>query len=393
MAVNLKACNAFRLSDGKAAEAALRSLQDAGAGRALSEQPLLRHNVCVFRSGEGALQSPAERVASALHARTKRPALCLTPAKMYHAAALAPRAAVLPSLSGVLPEARLNQVIFHLRRGDVGEAYALVRDAAPATPQECGVGTARGEAGLDLAVVYAVLGQREGSADLLKQAQQDFQAVGASPAECDTIPGRQAMASCFFLLRQFDDVLVFLESVRSYFPDDDDFNWNYGIALAAAGRHAEAEAALAAVTSEAYRREDAYVSWLAKALIATGRAPAAWELYAAHEASGAAEDRGALLRLIANDAYKMGQFAVALRAFDALERLDPDPQHWEAKMGSAAGVLQAVIAGKEHPEALSDAAAVLAAGPASGAPAGPAAGVMLRVIRGWAADNGIELDV
>lgn len=61
------------------------------------------------------------------------------------------------------------------------------------------------------------------------------------------------------------------------------------------------------------RREDAYVSWLAKALIATGRAPAAWELYAAHEASGAAEDRGALLRLIANDAYKMGQFAVALR--------------------------------------------------------------------------------
>lgn len=43
------------------------------------------------------------------------------------------------------------------------------------------------------------------------------------------------------------------QSVRSYFPDDDDFNWNYGIALAAAGRHAEAEAALAAVTSEAYR--------------------------------------------------------------------------------------------------------------------------------------------
>ena len=43
---------------------------------------------------------------------------------------------VLPALGGVLPEARLNLVIFHLRRGALNEAYALVRDAAPATPQE-----------------------------------------------------------------------------------------------------------------------------------------------------------------------------------------------------------------------------------------------------------------
>ena len=54
--------------------------------------------------------------------------------------------------------------------------------------------------------------------------------VGASASECDTIPGRQCMASCFFLLKQFEDVLVFLQSVKSYFPNDDDFNWNYGIA-------------------------------------------------------------------------------------------------------------------------------------------------------------------
>ena len=59
----------------------------------------------------------------------------------------------------------------------------------------------------------------------LKTAQQYFQMVGASASECDTIPGRQCMASCFFLLKQFDDVLVFLSSIRSYFPNDDDFNW------------------------------------------------------------------------------------------------------------------------------------------------------------------------
>lgn len=30
----------------------------------------------------------------------------------------------------------------------------------------------------------------------------------------DTIPGRQCMASCFFLLRQFEDVLIYLNSIK-----------------------------------------------------------------------------------------------------------------------------------------------------------------------------------
>lgn len=30
----------------------------------------------------------------------------------------------------------------------------------------------------------------------------------------DTIPGRQCMASCFFLLKQFEDVLIYLNSVK-----------------------------------------------------------------------------------------------------------------------------------------------------------------------------------
>jgi hypothetical protein len=30
----------------------------------------------------------------------------------------------------------------------------------------------------------------------------------------DTIAGRQCMASCFFLLRQFEDVLVYLNSIK-----------------------------------------------------------------------------------------------------------------------------------------------------------------------------------
>jgi hypothetical protein len=44
-----------------------------------------------------------------------------------------------------------------------------------------------------------------------------------------------------------------LQSIRSYFTNDDDFNWNYGLALAATGKYAEAEEALASVQREAYR--------------------------------------------------------------------------------------------------------------------------------------------
>jgi intraflagellar transport protein 56 len=43
------------------------------------------------------------------------------------------------------------------------------------------------------------------------------------------------MASCFFLLKQFDDVLVYLKSIKNYFQTDDDFNWNYAIANAYSG--------------------------------------------------------------------------------------------------------------------------------------------------------------
>ena len=48
------------------------------------------------------------------------------------------------------------------------------------------------------------------------QAQQYFQLVGASASECDTIPGRQCMASCFFLLKQFEDVNIYLKSIKAY---------------------------------------------------------------------------------------------------------------------------------------------------------------------------------
>lgn len=61
----------------------------------------------------------------------------------------------------------------------------------------------------------------------MKNAQQYFHLVGSSASECDTIPGRQSMASAFFLYEQFEEVLVYLNSIRSFFVNNDVFNYNY----------------------------------------------------------------------------------------------------------------------------------------------------------------------
>ena len=49
------------------------------------------------------------------------------------------------------------------------------------------------------------------------------------------------MASYFFLSRQFEDVLVYLNSIKSYFYNDDTFNFNYAQAQAAMGSFKDAE--------------------------------------------------------------------------------------------------------------------------------------------------------
>jgi intraflagellar transport protein 56 len=39
----------------------------------------------------------------------------------------------------------------------------------------------------------------------------------------------------------------------------------------------------------------------------------------------------------------MGHFLYAAKAFDVLERLDPDPEYWEGKRGACIGVFQQLI--------------------------------------------------
>jgi intraflagellar transport protein 56 len=337
LAVNLKACNTFRLRDGKAAEAELRTLQEhAGPGGSYTDNDLIRHNQVVFRGGEGALQ-------------------------------------VLPPLAGVPPEARLNLVVHHLRDGEPYEAFALIKDLEPMTPQDY----------ILKGVVHATMGQIQGDdGEHLKLAQQCFQIVGASASECDTIPGRQSMASCFFLLRQFEDVLVYLKSVAEFSKEDDDFHWNFGIANAATGDYKAAEEALESVRDEGYRREYAYLAWLAKTYINNGKAKLAWELYAGLETN---DDSFALLRVVADEGYRAGAFYYACKAFDVLERLDPVPEFWEGKRGAAMGLFRAIVAGEEPRETVRDIVAMLRN------TSNPQVEYFVRTLTKWARENGVQV--
>lgn len=333
IAVNLKACNHFRLYNGKAAEAELKVLAD--QGHALQANDLIRHNRVVFSQGEGALQ-------------------------------------VLPALGDFIPEARLNLVIYYLRHDGMQEAHELIKDVEPSTPQEY----------ILKGVVNASVGQALCSREHIKMAQQFFQLVGASASECDTIPGRQCMASCFFLLKQFEDVNIYLNSIKAYMYNDDDFNWNHGISLAQTGNYKAAEEALLLVQNERYKTEYCYISWLARCYIMNAQPKNAWELYLKMDTSNESFN---LLQLIANDCYRMGQFLYAAKAFDVLERLDPDPEFWEGKRGACVGVFQQVVAGKAAKEDLRDVLAMVRN------TSNPQVEYMVRVISKWAASSGIKI--
>lgn len=335
-AINLKACNHFRLYSGKNAETELQTLHDLTSSSFEYAQDLIKHNMVVFKSGEKALQ-------------------------------------ILPPLIDVLPEARLNLVIYFLREDELQEAYNLLKDLEPTTPQEY----------ILKGVVNAALGQEQDSQEHLKIAQQYFQLVGGSASECDTIPGRQCMASCFYLLKQFDDVLIYLDSIKSYFYNDDTFNFDYGQCLASLSRWKDAEEAFLLIQSDRIKSEYTYLAWLARCYIMNRKSRLAWELYLKMDTSS---ESYSLLNLIANECYKMGQFYYSCKAFDLLERMDPNPEFWEGKRGACIGVFQQIIAGHEPKESLREILVILKG------TANPQVEYIMRTMKRWAKDNRVPIN-
>jgi len=54
----------------------------------------------------------------------------------------------------------------------------------------------------------------------------------------------------------------------------------------------------------------------------------AWELYLKIEGT---QEAFAMLQLLANDCYRAGAFLYSAKAFETLERLDPNPEYWEVR--------------------------------------------------------------
>jgi intraflagellar transport protein 56 len=106
---------------------------------------------------------------------------------------------------------------------------------------------------------------------------------------------------------------------------------NNGLAQAAAKHYKEAEETLLQVQSETYKQEYCYRAWLARCYIYNKKARYAYELYLKMEAT---TESFSLLQLIANDCYNVGAFFYAVKAFDVLERLDPDPSYVDGKKGA-----------------------------------------------------------
>jgi len=194
------------------------------------------------------------------------------------------------------------------------------------------------------------------------------------------------MASCFFLLEQFDDVIVYMESIKSYFYNDDTFNYLYGQTLASTGKWEEAEESLQLISSPKLKTDYAYVSWLARCYIMNSKPRMAWELYTEQDSS---TDSYNLLVLIANDCYEMGQFIYAAKAFDVLEQLDPNPEYWQGKRGACAGVFQMIIAGHEPKESLREVIMMLTK---DGEPVNQGADWIIKVMTDWADAENVRLD-
>ena len=300
-AVNLQACNLYHLSNdgGKSALDLLTSqLQSNSTGE---PHPLISHNVVALNGGERALST-------------------------------------WPKLLNSVPEARLNLALYHLREGEVEAASDIMNEVEADSPQchlVCGIlHTRRAQ----------TCPHGEEQDEALELARHHFQCAGQSSIECDTVNGRQSMASYLFLMSQFEDALHYLDSIHEHQQEDDAFayNWNRGMALCASGDYAEGLDALLKVTDESFQKELAYNMWVAKCHIEMGNVDEAWECYLQAEDKDVSYE---LLQLVANECYRLGgnHFMYSARAFFELTRLDSFVDFANGFLGACVGYFRHLV--------------------------------------------------
>ncbi|XP_050525440.1 intraflagellar transport protein 56 isoform X7 [Daktulosphaira vitifoliae] len=214
----------------------------------------------------------------------------------------------------------------------------------------------------------------------IEVGQQLFNLVGSSSSECDTIPGRQCMASAFFLEGRYDEVNLYLNSIKSYFSNDDNFNFNFAQVKLALGEYKDAEDMYLQVKNNKIVENFLYISHLTHCFIMNKKPQLAWDLYLKMENS---KDSIIILQSIANDCYKTNQFWHSAKAFDMLEKLDLLPEYWEGKRGACAGAFQQIVLGKHSNEQVADIIQLLRNS------ANSQVENMIRMIKKWAKNNKI----
>ena len=315
IAVNLKACIEYSSNgNDKEAKKILFDLQEKTKKPDLIEDnDILRHNLSVFDTSD----STSNKLKT------------------------------FSNLLDIIPEARQNLIIYYLRNDQITQAYNLIKDLQPITTKDY----------ILKAIVHCVMGYQQQSEnpielnDNLRKAQTFFQSIGASTSECDTIEGRQCMASCFRLGGMFNDELIYLDSIEQYMKDDDDFNYNYGVALCMCQNYKQAEEVLSRVKREKYRNDQNYLSWICRCFIANDKPEYAWNLYISIDNHLVAIY---LLNFIANEFYRMGAYYFSFKAFLFLEKFSPSTENSKGKISSAIGVFYQMLNGKSDSDKLQE---------------------------------------
>ena len=137
------------------------------------------------------------------------------------------------------------------------------------------------------------------------------------------------------------------------------------------------------VQKEKNLRDYCYLSWLARCFIRNGTPQKAWELYLKMETGNESFN---LLQLISNDCYETGAFFFAAKAFDVLERIDPDPEYWEGKRGALVGTFQKVIAGEESADKMRDVIQMLRN------TNNPQTSYILDIMKTWCTENEVNIN-
>uniref|UniRef100_A0A914YU75 Intraflagellar transport protein 56 n=1 Tax=Panagrolaimus superbus TaxID=310955 RepID=A0A914YU75_9BILA len=234
-AINLEASCLYRIVSPKSADQCLRKLKSFAESDLSFAKDLILHNTVVFRNGETALQ-------------------------------------VLPALVDVVPEARKNLIIYYLKKNDVDLAFSHAEGLTSKTPTEY----------LLKALVYVMLGYEKKQDPNIGRAAQYFKVVAESKDEesrslfstekassksaiLDTITGRLAMASYYFIIKDYHQAVIYYNSIIQFNKDDDRFNFNYGQANLFAENYEEAADALSKVRDPRYISYSTYQQSLVRA--------------------------------------------------------------------------------------------------------------------------------